>query len=111
MATQMDETVNNGMDIPKWMIQLTSNSILCQKDLGKGSAVDNYWPILCFSLMWKLMTRIIADSIYEYLEIHNLLPVEKKCCRRNNIGTKDKFLTDKMVLNDCKKRHTDLELV
>ena len=78
MATQMDETVNNGMDIPKWMIQLTSNSILCQKDLGKGSAVDNYWPISCFSLMWKLMTRIIADSVYEYLEIHNLLPGEKK---------------------------------
>ena len=105
-ATQMDGMINNGMDIPKWMT--TGKTILCQKDSGKGNAVDNYRPVSCLPLMWKLVTLIIANSVYEYLEMYNLLPVEQKGCRRNSRGTKDQLLIDKMVLNDCKKRHTNL---
>ena len=43
--------------------------------------------------------------------MYNLLPVEEKGCRRNSLETKDQFLIDKMVLNDCKKRHTNLGMV
>ena len=38
----------------------------------------------------------------------NLLPAEQKGWRRNSRGSKDQLLIDKMVLNDCKKRRTDL---
>ena len=41
------------------------------------------------------MTGIIANSVYEYLEMYNLLPVEQKRCRRNGRGTKDQLLIDK----------------
>ena len=102
----MDDMVNNGMVIRKRMT--TGKTILCQKHSGKGNTVDNYQPISFFPLMWKLMTGIIANSVYEYLEMYNLLPVEQKGCRRNSRGTKDQLLIDKMVLNDCKKRHMDL---
>ena len=57
------------------------------------------------------MTGIIANSAYEYLEMHDLLPIELKACRRNSRGIKDQLLIDEMVLNDCKidilfwKRH------
>ena len=78
----------------------TGKMILCQKDPGKENAVDNYWPILCLSFMWKLMTGIIANSLYEYLEVYNLIPAEQKGCRRNIRETKDQLLIDKMVLND-----------
>ena len=57
------------------------------------------------------MTGIIANSVYEYLEVYNLIPVEQKGCRRNIRGTKDQVLIDKMVLNDCNKRHTNLGMV
>ena len=40
IATQMDEMINNGVDISKCM--KTGKTILCQKDPGKGNAVDNY---------------------------------------------------------------------
>ena len=86
----------------------TGKMILCQKDPGKENTVDNYWPILCLSFMWKLMTGIIANSLYEYLEVYNLIPAEQKGCRRNIRETKDELLIKKMVLNDCKKRHTNL---
>ena len=48
--------ISNWMDIPKWMT--TGKTILCQKDPDKGNAVDNYRPISCLPLMWKLMTGI-----------------------------------------------------
>ena len=54
------------------------------------------------------MTGIIANSVYKYLEMYNLLPVEQKGCRRNRRGINDQFLIDKVVPNDCKKRHTNL---
>ena len=41
--------------------------ILCQKDLGKGNAANKYQPIPCLPVMWKLMTGITANSVYEYL--------------------------------------------
>ena len=61
----------------------TGKTILCQKDPGKGNAVDNYRPILYLSFMWKLMIGIIANSVYEYLQVYKLIPVEQKGCRRN----------------------------
>ena len=59
----------------------------------------------------RLMIGIIANSVYEYLEMYNLVPVEQKGCRRNSSRTKDQLLIDKMVLNDCKKRHTNPGMV
>ena len=84
------------MDIQKWMT--TGKTRLRQKGPGKGNAVDNYWPILCLPFMLKLITGIIANSVYGYLDLHNLIPAEQKGSRRNIRGTKDQLLIDKMVL-------------
>ena len=56
------------------------------------------------------MTRIIANTVYVYMntEMYNLPPIEQRRSRRNSRGAKDKLLADKMVLNDCKKRQTNL---
>ena len=102
----MDDMTNNEMNIAKW--RTTGKTILCQKDPGRGIALDNYRPISCLPLMCKLMTGMITNIVNEYLEMYNLLPEEQKGCRRNSRGTKDQLLIDKMVLNDCKKRHTNL---
>ena len=45
---------------------------------GKVNAVGNYRPTSCLLLMWKLITGIIANSVYEYLKMYNLLPVEQE---------------------------------
>ena len=54
--------------------------------------------------MWKLLTGIIAEDLYEFLDIENLLPDEQKGCRKNSQGTKDQRYVDKMVLNEIKSR-------
>ena len=86
----------------------TGKTVLCQKDPSKGNAVDNYRPISCLPLMWKLMTGIISNVLYDFLEDAGKLPNEQKGCRRRSRGTKDQLLIDKTVLNDCRKRHTNL---
>ena len=106
IADQLNDMINNEVELPKWMT--TGKTLLCQKDPSKGNAVDNYRPISCLPVMWKLMTGTISNVLYDFLEDAGKLPNEQKGCRRRNRGTKDQLLIDKTVLNDCRKRHTNL---
>ena len=93
-------------DLPEWMTH--GRTVLCQKDPRKGNTADNYRPITCLPLMWKLLTGVIAEKMYHYLEREKILPEEQKGCRRGSRGTKDQLLIHKTVLKDCRKRHTNL---
>ena len=84
------------------------HTMLCQKDPQKGNTADNYQPITSLPLMWKLLTGVIAEEMYNYLEREKILQEEQKGHKRGSCGTKDQLLIDKTVLKDCKKRHTNL---
>ena len=43
--------------------------------------VDNFRPISCLPLMWKLMTGIIYDVMYEFLVESDCLPLEQRGCK------------------------------
>ena len=95
-------------DLPEWMTH--GRTVLCQKDPRKDNAGDNYRPITCLPLMWKLLTGVIAEEMYNYLEREKILPEEQKGCRRGSRGTKDQLLIDKTILKDCRERHTNLSM-
>ena len=57
---------------------------LLQKDTSKENVASNYRPIICLSLMWKLLTGVIADQIYAHLDEEKLLPEEQKGCREDS---------------------------
>ena len=108
IAEQLEKIVNGEEESPGWMT--SGRTVLCIKDSKKGNAADNFRPISCLPVMWKLMTGIIAEHIYEHLEENGLLPEEQKGCRKQSRGTKDQLLIDKAILKDCKKRHTNLAM-
>ena len=108
IAEQLNKVLLGEDDLPEWMTY--GRTVLCQKDPSKGNAVDNYRPITCLPLMWKLLTGVIAEDMYTYLERENLLPEEQKGCKRKCRGTKDQLLIDKTILKDCRKRHTNLAM-
>ena len=54
--------------------------------------------------MWKLLTGILADEIYYYLEKNMLLPEERKGCRRKSKGTGDLLFIDKMIPGEVRMR-------
>ena len=85
--------------------------VVCQKDPQKGNTADNYQPISCLPLMWKLLTGVLAKEMYNYLEQEKILPQEQKGCKRESRGTKDQLLIDRTVLKDFKKRHFNLSMV
>ena len=106
IAEQLDSLLGDGGEIPGWMTY--GKTVLCLKDPEKGNAVDNYRPISCLPLMWKLLTGTLANEMYEFLDKNNIFPEEQKGCKRKSRGTKDQLLIDKAILKDCKVRKTNL---
>ena len=47
--------------MPSWITR--GNSSLLQKDKSKGNIASDYRPITCFSLLWKLLTGVIANQM------------------------------------------------
>ena len=88
--------------VPDWMVK--GRTVLIQKDPAKGSVASNYRPITCLPLMWKLLTGIFADKIYDHLMDNNLLPDEQKGCRKRSRGTKDQLLIDKAILREARAK-------
>ena len=82
IATQLNEILEGTKEIPSWMTY--RRTVLRQKDPAKGNSVENFRPITCLPLMWKLLTDIISEDMYCFMENEKLtsrgakgLPEEK----------------------------------
>ena len=53
--------------------------------------------------MWKLLTAIFVDKIYDHLLMNNNVPYEQKEYRKAARGTKDQLLIDKVMLKEVKR--------
>ena len=60
IALQLDRSLQEN-NVPSWMV--TGKTLLCVKELEKGNAVANFRPITCLPLLWKLLTRILAEEL------------------------------------------------
>ena len=92
VSSRMNRILMGKDNLPEWMTH--DRTVLCQKDPQKGNTADNYQPIICLSLMWKLSTGVIAEEMYNYLERGKIFPEEQKGCKRGSRGTKDQLLID-----------------
>ena len=106
IANQLQSCLDNG-NMPEWMTK--GRTVLIMKDPEKGATAENYRPITCLPVMWKLLTGIIAEDLYEFLDTENLLPDEQKGCRKNSQGTKGQLYIDKM-LKEVKSRKTNIAM-
>ena len=82
-------------------------TILIMKDPAKGIAVEDYRPITCLNLLWKLLTSIFAEETYNHSIQNELLAVEQKVCKKGSKGAKDELIIDKMVMKNFRQRKTD----
>ena len=60
--------------------------------------------------MWKLLTGVIADQIYANLDQQNMLPEERKGCRKASRGTNDLVYIDGAVIKEVKSRNKNLAM-
>ena len=87
--------------VPSWMTK--GCTVLIMKDPAKGDNPGNYRPITCLPLMWKTLTAMITEKLYNHLEEQDLIGEEQKGCRKGTRGTKDHLMLDKVILRDCKQ--------
>ena len=92
--------------VPDWLTK--GQIVLIRKDKAKRNIASNYRPITCLPLVSKLLTGILADEIYDYLEKKMLLPEEKKGCRRKCKVTGDLLFINKMILQEVQMRKKNL---
>ena len=76
--------------------------MLIQKDETKRNIVSNDRPITRLPLVWMLLTGILTNEIYDYLEKKKLFPEEEKGCRRKCNGTGHLLFIDKMILQELR---------
>ena len=95
-------------DVPEWMVK--GRTVLIQKDSAKGAVASNFRPIACLPLMWKLLTGIFAEKIYDHLMGNGLLPDEQKGCRKKSRGMKDQLLIDKAVFREARLKKRCLSM-
>ena len=107
MAEQLQHCINNHQ-AQDWMT--TGRTTLVQKYKSKGNAASNYRPITCLPIMWKLLTGIISERLFNYLEETNTIPHQQKGCKRKCRPTKDQLLIDKIVMMNSKRRNTNLSM-
>ena len=94
--------------VPEWMTK--GKTTLIQKDPSKGTAPNNYRPITCLPMMWKILTAQIREKIYYLLTSRGLLPDEQKGCRKGSRATAELLFIDQHILNESKTRRKNLAM-
>ena len=71
LALEMNRCLQDEQ-VPDWMTK--GKTTLIQKDPSKGTAPNNYKPIICLPMMWKISTAQIKEEIYYSLINRGLFP-------------------------------------
>ena len=95
LATVLNECIEV-WNVPGWLVE--GRTILVTKESKKGTEVGKCRPIVCLNLIWKPLTRIISDKIYDHLGENKLLPEEQKGSRIKWQETKDQLARDRCLL-------------
>lgn len=107
LAAAFNDLLKNPERLPKWLTQ--GRTILIPKKSGTCQAKD-YRPITCLSVIYKLLTAILSNEIYEHLIQNNLLPEQQKGCIKGSFGCKELLLLNKMVIDHAKTAHRNLAM-
>ena len=107
LALEMNRCIQ-GTQVPESMTK--GKTKLIQKDPSKGTAPNNYRPITCLRMMWKILTAQIREKIYNSLTSRRLFSDEQKGCRKRFRVTAELLYIDQHILNESKTRRKNLAL-
>ena len=94
--------------VPEWITK--GKTTLIQKDPLKGTAPNNYRPIACLPMMWKILTAQIREDIYYMPISRGLFPEEQKGCRKGSRSTGGLLYIDQHIINESKTRRKNLPM-
>ena len=91
-----------GTQVPEWMTKGKTTPI--QKYPSKETAPNNYKPITCQQMMWKILSTQVREEIYYSLTSCGLFPEKQKGCCKGSRGTAEFLYIDQHILNESKTR-------
>ena len=107
LALEMNRCLQDAQ-VPDWKTK--GKTTLIQKDPSKGTAPNNYRPITCLPMMWKILTAQIRKEIYYLLTSRGLFPDEQKGCCKGSRVTAELLFIDQNILNESKNRWKNLAM-
>ena len=105
LTSFINEILLNPYDIPDWITEGVTYLLPKSEDTKNPK---NYRPITCLTTSYKLITSVLTDRMYTFLDRNHILPNEQKGCKRNSYGCKDQLLIDRMILENCRTRSKNL---
>ena len=71
---------------------------------------NNYRPVTCLTMTWKILTAQIWEKIYYSQTSRGLFPDEPKACRKGSRGTAELLYIDQHILDENKTRRKNLAM-
>ena len=105
LTDSFNKIINDPGNIPDWLTEGTTYLLPKNADTKNPK---NYRPITCLTTTYKILTSIITDRMYTFLEQNSTLPQEQKGCKRNSYGCKDQLLINRMILENCRTKKRNL---
>ena len=93
--------------MPQWLVN--GITYLIPKS-DKTNNPKSYRPITCLPTMYKILTSILTEYTYSFLIDIGLFPDEQKGCKHESYGCRDQLLINKMILENCHHRITNLSI-
>ena len=94
--------------VPEWMTKGKTTLIL--KDPSKGTYPNNYRPITCLAMIWKILTAQIRGDIYYSLTNCGLFHEKQKRCCKESRSTGELLYIDPHILNEDKNKRKNLAM-
>ena len=107
LASLLSDTVKNLEEFPGW---LSEGITYLLPKINDTVNPKNCRPKTCLNKTCTLLTSIITERMYVFMETNNLFPIEQKVCRRGSYGCKDQLLINRMIIKDYKSKHRNLSM-
>ena len=105
------ETIKTALEgndqLPEWFV--SGRTLLIPKK-GCTGQPEQYRPITCLNVGYKLFTGVVTILLRRHVEAHAILPSEQKAIHREQRGCHDALLVDNMISESSRVRSRDLSV-
>ena len=89
LTDSLNKPIRSPENLPEWIAQGTTY-LLPKSENTKEPR--NYRPTTCLATMYKLLTSIISERTYTFLEDQQLLPTEQKGVEEDPMDVRTNYL-------------------
>ena len=107
LASLLSEIVESHEAAPKWLSESIKYLSPKTKDIKNPK---NYRPTTCLTTTWKLLTSILTERTYTFMENNNMFPLEQKECKKGSYGYKDLLFINKMLLEHWQSKQRNMSM-